>query len=261
MREESRVSMRSSWIKLIAVVVLASAIAEAQPQRFEVATIKPVGIAPPGGSLSTGSRDGGRFVSQGTSLQVLVQFAYGVQRYQIAGAPGWFFNEAFDIEARPETPFSPTPEQSKVMLRALLEERFGLRVRRESHEGTIYNMVVAKGGPKLRATATPPGQRTVRGGMGSFTGTGVRMESIRQLTEVRLERPVFDKTGLMGEYDVDLHWTQEVRANQPADDQPLPEGNESLITVLADQLGLKLESAKGTIPALVIQAVQRPGTN
>jgi uncharacterized protein (TIGR03435 family) len=216
--------------------------------------------------MSLGANDGGRFVATGATVQVLVQFAYGVQRYQIAGAPGWFSDEAFDIEAKPEIPFSPTPEQSKAMLRALLAERFGLILRRETREGTVYNLAVAKGGPKFHATETPPAQRSVRGGMGSFTATGVTLGFFLQRISAQLERPILDRTGLTGEYDIDMHWTPERQTMSPvttqAKSEPATEVNDpALTTALDEQLGLKLERSKGPIETLVIQSVERPGRN
>jgi len=195
-----------------------------------------------------------------------VQLAYSVQRYQIVGAPRWFSNEAFDIEAKPETPFSPTAEESKTMLRALLAERFGLSVRRETRTGTVYNLVVAKGGPKSQATQTPPEQRSVRGGMGSFTATGVTLEFFLQRVSAQLEGPIFDRTGLTGEYDINLHWTPERQTmsavTTQANGEPAMEVDDpALTTALDEQLGLKLERTKGPVETLVIQGVERPARN
>ena len=253
-------------VALPLAILLASTVIRAQPHRFEVASIKPAGAVTPKASIALGAHDGGRLVVRGASLQILVQVAYGVQRYQIAGAPGWFSNEAFDIEAKPEAPFSPTAEESKTMLRTLLAERFQLNVRRDIREGTVYNLVVAKGGPKFQPTQTPAAQRQVRGGMGSFTGTGVTMEFFLQRISAQLEGPVLDRTGLTGEYDIDLHWTPE---RQPLPPVSAPANGETAMTVedpalttaLADQLGLKLERAKGPVEVLVIQRVERPVGN
>ena len=257
--------MRSNWLNLGLAVAVSSTVAGAQPQRFEVAAIKPVGMAPPGASISLGANDGGRFVARGATVQVLVQLAYNVQRYQIAGAPGWFSDEAFDIEAKPEKPFSPTTEQSKEMIKALLAERFGLRLRRETREGTVYNLVVAKGGPKFQTTSTPTAQRFVKGGMGSFSATGVRLEFFLPRVAAQLERPIVDRTGLTGEYDIELHWTPERQANSAVAAQgggELPEVNDpQLSSALEQQLGLRLERTKGPIETLVVQEVVRPGKN
>jgi len=263
---ERSMTPKTSAALFALAVLLASAIVQAQSHRFEVASIKPVGPAPPGASISLGANDGGRFVARGASLQILVQLAYSVQRYQIVGAPRWFSNEAFDIEAKPETPFSPTAEESKTMLRALLAERFGLSVRRETRTGTVYNLVVAKGGPKSQATQTPPEQRSVRGGMGSFTATGVTLEFFLQRVSAQLEGPIFDRTGLTGEYDINLHWTPERQTmsavTTQANGEPAMEVDDpALTTALDEQLGLKLERTKGPVETLVIQGVERPARN
>ena len=94
------------------------------------------------------------------------------------------------------------------MIRTLLAERFGLKVRRETREGTVLNLVVAKGGPKFRPTTTPPEQRFARGGgMGSFSATGVTLEFFLQRLSAQLQRPIYDRTGLNGQYDIEMHWT------------------------------------------------------
>ena len=257
--------MPPTWIKYIVTAVIASAVVQAQTHRFEVASIKAVGAAPPDASISLGGNDGGRLVAQGMSLQVLVQLAYGVQRYQIVGAPAWFSVDAFDIEAKPDTPFSPTADESKMMLRVLLAERFRLSVTRETREGNVYNLVIAKGGPKFQATKSQPAQRSFRGGMGSFTATGVRLEFFLQPIAAQLERPIFDRTGLTGEYDIDLHWTPErqtMSAVTPANGESATEVNHpALAAALEEQLGLKLERARGPVEFLVIRLAERPEVN
>jgi uncharacterized protein (TIGR03435 family) len=250
--------------QLIAAAVLLTAVsAPAQTRRFAIAVIRPIGTAPPGASVSLGTNDGGRFVARGVTAQVLVQLAYSVQRYQIAGAPAWFSDEAFDIEAKPEPPFSPTPDESKEMVRTLLAERFGLKVHQDTREGTVFNLVVAKGGPKFNPTTTSPEKRFTRGGMGSFSATGVRLEFFLQRLSAQLERPIYDRTGLNGEYDIELHWTpQRLSASAQVSGEPSPDGDDpALATALEEQLGLKLERAKGPIETLVIEAAERPGQN
>jgi len=131
---------------------------------------------------------------------------------------------------------------------------------------TVYNLVVEKGGPKFHATETPPAQRTVRGGMGTFTATCVTLAFFLQLISAQLERPILDRTGLTGEYDIDTHWTPERQTMSPLTTQPNGEpatevNDPALTTALDEQLGLKLERTKGPIKTLVIQAVGRPGKN
>ena len=102
--------------------------------------------------------------------------------------------------------------------------------------------------------------------MGSFTATGGTLEFFLQRISAQLERPILDRTGLTGEYDIDLHWTPERQTMSPATSQangePATEINDPAVaTALDEQLGLRLERTKGPIEALVIQAVERPGTN
>ena len=112
--------------------------------------------------------DGGRFRVTNLPLRQLIILAYadrsqgppplGGPSLNITGGPGWIGTDRYDIEARPEQGFIPTAEQGQKMLQALLEERFGLKVRHETKDGPIYALMVAKGGLKAKKSAdqTPP---------------------------------------------------------------------------------------------------------
>jgi uncharacterized protein (TIGR03435 family) len=93
-----------------------------------------------------------------TIRQLIVQ-AYGLQDFQLTGGPGWLTSDRFDIEATPGAGISPTQAQTQEMLQSLLEERFQLKVRRETKNLPAYNLVVAKGGLKMKPSAdqTLPG--------------------------------------------------------------------------------------------------------
>ena len=158
-----------SVLVLFCVVGLAQ---EAKPT-FEIASVRPNTAGGRGVQISMGEADGGRFKATNVSLRQLISIAYKFPLNDIAGGPGWINTDRFDIEAKPEEGFMPTPEQSQQMLQALLEERFGLKVEHQTKNGPIYALVVAKGGPKgklkLSADQTPVPERPQgRGGRGGF---------------------------------------------------------------------------------------------
>ena len=69
-----------------------------------------------------------------------------------------------------------------------------------------------------------------------------------------LRRTVVDKTGLSGNFDITLKWT-------PDDQQGKPDAGPTLFTALAEQLGLKLDVAKGPVNTLVVDHVEKPSEN
>jgi uncharacterized protein (TIGR03435 family) len=162
------------------------------------------------------------------------------------------------------------------MLQALLEDRFKLKVHRESKEIPVYALVVARGGPRLEATkegsCTPadptqgpppivPGQPVPCGYIGQAKGgdgieaVGVTMASVCQIFSVQLHRAIIDKTGLTGRFSYHLPF------NTPP---PGASGDDEQFAVAVgalQKLGLKVESAKGTAEFIVIDHVERPSEN
>src|SRR5262249_21320644 len=130
---------------------------------FEVVSIKP--SAPTLGIRGGGPR-GDRFSMTGASLKMLLQMAYGrpnnnalFGQLQISGGPNWMDSDRYDIEAKADCSGGVlSREQLQLMVRSMLEDRFQLKAHMETRELPIYNLVVAKDGPKLKASAdqTPP---------------------------------------------------------------------------------------------------------
>jgi uncharacterized protein (TIGR03435 family) len=209
------------------------------------------------------------------------------------GGPGWIDSDLWDIEAKaPEGSVPPGtilgfPPQMVVMLQSLLEDRFQLKLHRETREAPVYDLTIAKGGSKLKLSEdqTPPSMperggpplqpRTVpRGGMkmvnGDFEASALSFDDFaRALAALYLHRPVNDKTGLKGLYDIKLRWTPDpaigasvgpggpVAPAPPSGDPPGPD----IFTAIQEQLGLRLESAKGPVEFFVIDSAQRPSGN
>jgi uncharacterized protein (TIGR03435 family) len=231
---------------------------------FEAASVKPAG--PDGERTGVFFLTGGRFETLGATLRMILTTAYDVRDYQIAGAPGWADAAKFDIEAKAANESAGT-EERRLMAQSLLDERFHLAVRRETREGQVYELTLAKGGSKLRE-ATDSLQSKVQGLGGGRGGLVYGMACpvrllVNQLSQ-ELGRPVIDKTGLAGVYDFRLKWTPELgglspgkELSQAAADDPAP----SLFTAVEEDLGLHLQAAKGPVETLVIDHVEKPNAN
>jgi uncharacterized protein (TIGR03435 family) len=163
---------------------------------------------------------GGRLVCRNCTLKRLTVLAYRVQEYQVVGGPAWVSKDQFDIEAKPDATSNPTDEQSRQMLRTVLEERFHLRIRMETRNGPVYALVVVKNGPprsvdQLPPAATgpspdpngpmPPG--AMRMAAGNVSGKAIPMPLLARFLGQTLGRQVIDKTGLTGRYDIDVRGT------------------------------------------------------
>jgi uncharacterized protein (TIGR03435 family) len=248
-----------------------------QPTRpsFEAASIKPGD--PDEGRRGIGTR-GIQFEAFNYPLKDMIGFAYDVQAHQIFGGPKWIDSDLFTIVARPSAgiplPDDPDPDRRvgfnvaiKLMLQSLMEERFKLAVHRETRMGPIYELVVAMGGSKLKETAGSDGRWGLFGsGQGAWTANNVSIVSLVHLLSERLGRPVSDKTGLIGKYDFKLTYvpepTQQVFGAPPPETLPPVDSNApSIFTALQEQLGLKLESARGSVEVLVIDNAERPKPN
>jgi uncharacterized protein (TIGR03435 family) len=207
------------------------------------------------------------------TVRTLLRTAYRVQDFQITGAPGWLATKRFDIAARAEG--SPPPSQ-QALIQALLKDRFGLAVHNETRESEVFSLVAARNdgklGPKLVKSdfdcdaylATPrspadmarTGLRCAyRSNPGDFTGYAIQMAQLAQVLSFFAGRPVSDKTGLAGRFDVELQWMPDTAA------APGDAAGPSLTTALQEQLGLKLVSEKGPVNMLVVDHVAEPSAN
>lgn len=215
----------------------------------------------------------------------LLSAAYGVNYSQIVGLPDWARSpySFYMVEAKSDASVDEklaklTDEQARLekqhMMQVLLADRFQLKVHWETKEGPIYDLVVAKGGPKLHAGGSIPptqgelkswGDRKIppiRQQGSSWAGFDLiahqcSIESLAETLTGQMGAPVVDKTGLTGTYDFDLRYKG--RSEDDASDDPkMPR---PLTEALPDQLGLKLQSAKGEKQFLVIDHMERPSAN
>lgn len=261
------------------LIVLALARAQTEPAsrpEFEVASIRPSKLGTP---TTFGVGNGGASEANVT-LKTLLAFTYRLQQYQIVGGPSWAGSDRFDIEAR-AADRKADPDQLRLMLQSLLADRFKLALHRETRQSNIYALVVAKGGPKIKLSAdqlsldvngpSPPGagpnHGAIRIGGGSLVGNAVPLSLLIGVLSQRLDRPVIDKTNLTGRFDIRLQWTPDVGESSlsPGGDPlpPAPSDNAgpSIFVAIQEQLGLKLEAAKGPVEVLVIDYVEKPSVN
>ena len=257
-----------------------------QIPQFEVASIKPTSPTMSGGGVHF-TLDG--FSSQGITLQALLGEAFGKEDEQILGAPSWVNTDRFDIQAKVSA--SDVPKLSEIlksdlrwqMLLQLLADRFNLKFHHATKELSIYALVIAKGGPKLKEAKPgetyPNGQAWPNGGAGlmmmrrgKITGQGVSIASlVTNLSSLGLGRTISDQTGLTGKYDFVLQWAPDdappQTAGAPEGGQPASNGalqtntGPSIFTALEEQLGLKLESRKAPVDVIVVDHIERPSEN
>ena len=231
---------------------------------FEVVSVRP---AKPNclGMSTDGSP--GRYMGRCITLWGMIYNAYEVRSFQDypPGLPAWADKDTFDIEAKADDDTTAAMKKlsmreqghmGREMLQSLLAERFKLRVHYDSRVQPVYELVLAKGGFKLRSLPADEKPGGMSGGPGRMTIHGMSFEAFAHFMSLSnlAGRTVVDKTGLTGNYDIDLKWT-------PDDQQGTPDAGPTLFTALEEQLGLKLVPAKGPVETLVIDHVERPSEN
>lgn len=203
----------------------------------------------------------GSFVYSNIVLAEYVSFAYNLKPYQLPKIPNELLAQ-YDISAKAAGPVSE--EQAREMFQTLLEDRFHLKLQRESKEMPVYELALAKSGPKFSAAATdgPRGARMLAGGLAWHAITMDYLASwISSMPSIG--RPVLNRTGLDGEYDLTLHFE-----NPPAGGETIASQKAGLLTALdaaifgsLQDLGLKLETAKASIAVYSVEHVEPPDAN
>jgi uncharacterized protein (TIGR03435 family) len=242
--------------------------AESKTPVFDVVSIKP---NKSGSGNVTTNTSGDSFSATNVSLKMLLEDAYGIKQDLIYGLTGWANSDRFDIRAKIVEPDLAllrklTPKQRRAMLQTLLIDRFQLKVHIETKALPVYEMVVAKDGPKFKSSLSEgsPDDKSLngvgRGGMmvqnTELTGHAIALTSLADVLANQLHRTVIDKTGLTGQYDLLLKWT----ADDGTDASP-DSSTPSIFTALQEQLGLRLQSSRGPVDTLVVDHVEMPSEN
>ncbi len=244
-------------LQISALVLTATA---AFGQSFEVVSIKPSAPDAQGSSISRNPH--GRFSTKNVTLRALIGMAWSVREFQVEVAPKWFDSDGFDIAAVPAN-YSENGQRTvggaemNTMIRGLLADRFKLAAHRETKEGPVYFLVVGKAGSKMHELPPDVANNGVMTGHGKIRGNRVLMSVLAKTLSSQLSRTVIDKTGLTGEYDVNLEWNPDLTAPENG---IAPEGP-SIFTAVQEQLGLKLEPGKGPVEVLVIDHAEKPTEN
>ncbi|HTB12091.1 MAG TPA: TIGR03435 family protein [Bryobacteraceae bacterium] len=266
--------------------------ASAQPV-FDVASVKPnKSNNPPTFNFPLGPGDtyvanGGFLAATNFPLGTYIAFAYKMQGSQMQSLmkqlPEWVMTDRFDIQARAEG--NPGKDQMRLMMRALLADRFKLAMHSEARETSVFAFVLLKPGvtgPNLRphpadsscpdpASGTP---LTIAGGFPALCGGlfpmapsvagrlrfGARNVTISFIANSLsagsgIGRPMVDQTGLSGTFDFTIEFTPEDRRGSPPD-AAADNGGPTLVEALREQLGIKLESRKSQVDMLVVDHVE-----
>ena len=293
--------MKTSLAVSVALIVALTAsaqergVAPGAAEKFEVATVKQNKSGQNGPAFAGRP---GRFSVESATLQELIVYAYELQPFEIFGAPGWATSDRFDIGATMEPLPAGSSDQGprqRRLLRALLAERFKLVAHEERREMPVYELLVARPDRKLGARMRPfegecvtnlaalkslpsmpaqlpaqlpppskePSACILGVGVGRLSARGTPVSSLARslATFAAIRRRVVDRTALTGQFDFDLEWSPLVTPTGVATPVPSNDALPNVFTALQEQLGLKLESTKESMPVLVIDSVSQPSEN
>ncbi len=241
----------------------AAAHAATPPPVYDIITIKPNKTA--SGSVDIDSEDD-HFAATNVSLKNLLEGVYDIKQDLISGIPGPVDSARFDIQAKISDPDpialkKMTPEQDRLKLLPLLTERFQLKTHTEIKILPVYELVVVPGGPKFKPSAdqtkTGNGSTSIHGSRinGKLTAHDIPMKSLAKSLAGQVHRTVIDKTGLTGNFDLALQWSNDESTEAGGESDP------TFFTALQEQLGLKLQPAKGPVETLVVDQASMPSEN
>jgi uncharacterized protein (TIGR03435 family) len=225
---------------------------------YDVVSIKPNKSG--SGSLDVETHSN-TYSATNISLKKLLENAYGIKEDLISGLSGPIASARFDIEAKivepdPDALKKLSPNQRDAMLLPFLKERFQLKAHTETKTLPIYELIVIKGGPKFKqSSGDSTGNRSTNIHNRELTAHDIAMGSFASTLEGQVHRTVIDKTGLEGSYDLTLKWSPDDATSTQTDSAP------AIFTALQEQLGLKLQPAKGPVQTLVVDHAEMPSEN
>lgn len=246
-----------------AALFLAIALTCYAQNEFEVASIKP--NTSMGNNMSINRSPGGGLTCTNVTLRMMITFAYDIRDHQLTGGPGWMDSDRYDIVAKaphvenaPPEPKGFSMEEFRVIrerMQALLADRFQLKFHTETRELPVYALVVAKNGPHLELSKSDHMGITGQSGILKCKKITMQDFAMRALAD-RLGRTVLDKTGLTGEYDFEIKYTEDRGAASAAG-----VSGPDFLTAMQEQLGLKLEQQKGPVQVIVVDRAEKASAN
>jgi uncharacterized protein (TIGR03435 family) len=261
---------------------------------FEVASVKLNTHCDLLDGRSGGMSTPGRIAMECADLRDLILTAYGIYgngpnpatgsfRMQVVGGPAWMDSSRYEIVAKPAAQ-AARAEMYGPILQSLLEDRFKLKVHRETKEGRVFLLTIAKNGPKLRAAKegaciaaninrraeTGPAKIPVCGAPkisspGTLEIYGATIANLCAQLGLILDREVVDKTELTGKFDIRLDvapgdlMPRFVAGREIASDDT--DVGPSIFSALQQQLGLRLEPGRGTVQTIVVDHIEQPTEN
>ena len=246
---------------------------QAASTQFEVASIKR--SDPNDRRMMFRMTPGGGINLYGVTLKALVEQAYDVREFQISGGPGWIGADKYDINAKAENASTAAPadprqlseeqrktvqEQTRLRLKALLADRFQIKLHWDAKEESGYALLLGKGELKLRAAAPEAKPSMGMSGKGHLTWTSSTLADVASSLTQFIGRPVVDMTGIPERFDIALDAAPDSMPGfhaAPDHDSEFP----TIFVALRD-LGLNLQSQKVSVKYLVIDsALKLPTEN
>jgi len=257
--------MKTHWsagaVAAAAFIAVSAILCAGQPESsarltFDAASIKPVppSDSPRGISMTVKN---GHVVYSYVTVRALIRQAWGISKIfpPSTGPLDPLYSDRYDILAKSSA--DATDQQTRQMLQSLLEDRFGLKVHRETRELPLFALTAPKGNTKMRQ-ATDDGTPSEIGNGGEGRRIHAHHVTMKQLAEAisgYVGDPVVDTTGLTGVYDFDLDFTPDQSLDASA------ASGTSVYTAIQEQLGLKLEARKGPVEVIVIDRLEKPTEN
>jgi uncharacterized protein (TIGR03435 family) len=190
-------------------------------------------------------------IARFASLQDIIAWAWGAKDFQVSG-PDWLGTQRFDIVAKAASQASE--DQLRLMMEALLQDRFKLALHKTTKETQAFVLVIGKGGSKLVQSATQ-GDSEVTPDQSKMQVTILRTP-LSQLTDLLynvLRAPVVDETGLTGKYDLNINVAKYVAMGSDGPVDPIG----IIQTALQEEMGLKLESRKVDLDMLIVDRIEK----
>jgi uncharacterized protein (TIGR03435 family) len=285
--------VKTAALALAVAGLFAAPLAAQQPAPpYEVASVKPNRSPTAVTRLQAAP---GRYTWTAATLMNLINVAFqrnAFDQREVIGGPDWVAKDRFDVVVQAPAGAALTaadgfPGGVFAMVRAVLEDRFGLVTHNEVRERPVYALTTARAdrrlgkrpearrhglqggdGPSGRARTRPPAAGRpavlVWRRRGQLVGTNVSLAMLANVLSRQVGRPVVDRTGVTDYFNLTLEFSGDARtSNGPPTAQPVPvdDGRPSIFTALQEQLGLKLESTRAPVDVLVIDSASQPTEN